>query len=184
MGIENRGQIVILQKDNFLRPASWKVQVQRKLALWAEEEGCLNILTDRERPVIEERYLRQRGVVVSFGLIAQKSEDNGAKITRAALHYTNRDAIVKLAQVSKGGEPIKRERKAVDINKMKKMLDEGRIEEDVARELGCSINTLGRRISYYRDALELKIRRGRPRKPKAEKPRRKVGRPRKNTEEM
>ena len=170
MGIENRGQsnnpnqIVILQKDNRLSIANPQVQKERNLVLWAEGEGRLDILTRTERPVIEERYLSQEGVVVSFGLIREKSKENGAKITRMALYFAKRSAIAKLARVSKGEEPIKREKRAVDIGQMKKMLDAGRLEKDVAKELKCSITTLGRRIRRYRDELKLNIKRGRPRK--------------------
>ncbi len=168
MGIERRGQfnnpnqIVILHKDNRVSPANPQVQKERDLVLWAKEEGCLGILTDKQRPVVEERYLSQEGVIVSFGLAVQNSGANGARITRMALYFANRDAIAKLERVSKGEEPIKREKRAVDIGKMKKMLDEGWLEEDVAKELGCSKTTLGRRIRRYRDELELNIKIGRP----------------------
>ena len=170
MGIESReqssnpNQIGILQKDNRLCPASWQVQEERDLVLWAQEEGYLDILTDKQRRVIEERYLSQENVIVSFGLAAQKSKENGAKITHMALYFANRYAIAKLVRVSRGEEPIKPEEKTVDIGKMKTMLDEGWLEEDVASELGCSKTTLGRRIRRYRDELGLNIKRGRPRK--------------------
>lgn len=176
MGIENRGQfnnpnqIVILQKDNRLCPASPQVQEERDLVLWAEREGRLDILTEKQRPVIEERYLSQQGVVVSFGLAVQKSQENGANITRMALYFSNRSAIAKLARVSKGEEPIKGgiKKLEIDINKMKKMLDEGRLEEAVAKELGCSKTTLVRRIRRHRNELGLNIKRGRPRKNREE----------------
>lgn len=167
MGIENREQVVILQKDNRLCPASWQVQQERDVVLWAKTEGHLGILTKTERPVVVERYLSQQGVVVSFGLSAQKSNENGTQITRGALYLDNRRAIAKLVRANKGEEPIKPsggKALEIDIGRMKEMLDEGWLEGDVARELGCSKTTLVRRIRCYRDELKLNIKRGKPRK--------------------
>lgn len=91
--------VVILEKSNHVRRASPQVQEARNLVLRASQEGYLDSLTETQRPIVEERYLSEKGMVVSFKLVQERL---GVNVTRSALHFAHRSGIERLRRMNRG----------------------------------------------------------------------------------
>lgn len=107
MGIENRGQfslassdhVMILQRNSHLCLASQQVQEKRDFVLRASQKGHLDVLTEKQRQTVGERYLSEAGIVVSFGLITERL---GINVTRSAIQQNEKSAIRRLKRLRRG----------------------------------------------------------------------------------
>lgn len=128
----------------------------------AFDDGQFVYLTPKQRAIMTQLYLMEDGPLrpepLTFAQCARLVHTNGKLIQDA-----HRRALGRLERVRRGEPPI-RSRKGLTLNldEVRSLFEAGWTRPEVAKELGCSVDTLVKKTDPLRRSGELKIRRGRP----------------------